>query len=329
MIKLKNINKSYNSQLILENINLHVEKNDIFGIIGKSGAGKSTLIRLINRLEEPDSGSIYIKDTDITNISNQKLNKFRKKIGMIFQNFNLLNNKTVAENILLPLKINNTFNSNSKTILKKLIQTVELTGKENSYPSQLSGGQKQRVAIARCLITNPDIILCDEATASLDSETTNNILSLLQHINKLNNITIILITHELPVIEKICNKVAVLHNKKILEQNTTYNIFTNPQENFTKTLINQKYKESNINLESLEPNSFFKVIINTPQKQLEIFNLLSNNSTIFNIISSKQSTLNNKIFQEFIISLSFISEHNKNIILSNPNYKNHFSIQKV
>jgi|LakMenEpi03Aug12_release.lakeMendotaPanAssembly.Ray.scaffolds.fasta_scaffold46434_2 D-methionine transport system ATP-binding protein len=329
MIKLKNINKSYNSQLVLENINLHIEKNDIFGIIGKSGAGKSTLIRLINRLEEPDSGSIYIKDTDITNLSNQKLNNFRKKIGMIFQNFNLLNNKTVAENILLPLKINKTLNSNSTTILQKLIQTVELTGKENSYPSQLSGGQKQRVAIARCLITSPDIILCDEATASLDSETTSNILQLLQQINTLNHITIILITHELQVIETICNKVAVLHNKKILEQNTTYNIFTNPQENFTKTLINQKYQESKIKLDTINNKSFFKIIINNPQKQLEIFNFLANNSTVFNIISSKQATLNNKIFQEAIVSLSFISEHHKNITLTNPNYKNHFSLQEV
>lgn len=241
MIKISNVSKEYNTPYgkitALKNINLSIEKGDIFGIIGFSGAGKSTLIRCINRLEEPDSGNIIIDNLDITTLSKKELNKSRKKIGMIFQQFNLLDSRTVFENIAFPLQIDRVPKRKIKERVEEILDLVDLSDKKNAYPSQLSGGQKQRVGIARALANKPDILLSDEATSALDPLTTFSILELLKDINKKLNITIILITHELEVIRYICKNTAVIENGIITEIGKTDELFINPKSNTLKKFL--------------------------------------------------------------------------------------------
>ena len=213
----------------LNNVNLTIEKGDIYGIIGFSGAGKSTMIRCLNRLEEPDSGKIVIGDLDITALNKKELNKARKKIGMIFQQFNLLDSRTVFDNIALPLELIKLPKAQIKERVEEILSLVELTDKRDAYPSQLSGGQKQRVGIARALANKPDILLSDEATSALDPLTTFSILELLKDINEKLNITIVLITHELDVIKYICRNTAVIEQGKIVEKGTTQELFRNPK----------------------------------------------------------------------------------------------------
>lgn len=207
MIKISNLDKIYTSSkgdtVALKNINLEIKDGEIFGIIGLSGAGKSTLIRCINLLEKPTNGEIYINGVDITKVTKKELLKMRTKIGMIFQNFNLLEQKTVLQNVLFPLEINKVDKTTAKEKAIELLRLVGLENKINNYPSQLSGGEKQRVAIARALTTNPDVILSDEATSALDPNTTQTILELLKKINREYGITIIVITHEMKVIEQL------------------------------------------------------------------------------------------------------------------------------
>ncbi|MFT8315697.1 MAG: ATP-binding cassette domain-containing protein [Clostridium sp.] len=241
MIKISNVSKEYNTPYgkitALKDINLTIEKGDIFGIIGFSGAGKSTLIRCINRLEEPDSGNITIDNLDITTLDKKELNKSRKKIGMIFQQFNLLDSRTVFENIAFPLQIDKVPKKKIKERVEEILELVDLSDKRNAYPSQLSGGQKQRVGIARALANKPDILLSDEATSALDPLTTFSILELLKDINKKLNITIILITHELEVIKYICKNTAVIEQGKITESGKTEELFINPKSDTLKKFL--------------------------------------------------------------------------------------------
>lgn len=238
MIYIKNANKIYPNGLhAVKNVNLHISKGDIFGIIGLSGAGKSSLIRLLNRLEEPTSGEIIIDGINIVSLNKQQLLEKRKKIGMIFQHFNLLSSRTVGENIAFALEI---AKWNKKEINKRvdeLLELVELSEKKNSYPSQLSGGQKQRVAIARALANNPEILLSDEATSALDPKTTKSILELIKNIQKKLGLTVVMITHQMEVIRDICNKVAVMANGEIVETGGVHHIFSAPQAEITKELI--------------------------------------------------------------------------------------------
>lgn len=233
MIKISNLSKEYNTPYgkvsALKNINLEVEKGDIFGIIGFSGAGKSTLIRCINRLEEPDSGEIVVDGVDLTKLNKKSLNKARKKIGMIFQQFNLLDSRTVYQNIAFPLELEGINKKEIKQRVEEILELVDLSDKRNAYPSQLSGGQKQRVGIARALANKPDILLSDEATSALDPLTTFSILELLKDINQKLNITIVLITHELEVIKYICKNTAVIEKGEITEQGETEELFDNPK----------------------------------------------------------------------------------------------------
>lgn len=238
MITLKNINKVYSNGLhAVKNVNLKIEKGDIFGIIGLSGAGKSSLIRLINRLEEPTSGEIFINNENILTLSKDELLNRRKKIGMIFQHFNLLSSKTVEENVAFSLEI---ANWNKKDIAKRVAELLEIVGLEDKakyYPSQLSGGQKQRVSIARALANNPDILLSDEATSALDPKTTKSILALLKEIQAKFGLTVVMITHQMEVVKEICNKVAIMSEGKIVEEGTIHHIFTEPKADITKELI--------------------------------------------------------------------------------------------
>ncbi len=237
MIQVENLTKVYknnNNEKIyaLNNINLHIKRGEIFGIIGLSGAGKSTLIRCLNRLEEPSSGKIYMEDIEITKLNNSDLRSKRKEIGMIFQHFNLLSSKNVYENIAFPLKLEKL---NSEEINKRvttLLKYVDLEDKKHSYPSELSGGQKQRVAIARALANKPKILLSDEGTSALDPKTTKSILELLCKTRDEFGLTIVLITHQMEVIKDVCDRVAIIEDGKIIELNTVEELFANPK---TKT----------------------------------------------------------------------------------------------
>lgn len=229
MIELKNVTKRYGDNIVLKDISLKIEKGDIFGIVGLSGAGKSTLIRTINKLEEIDEGEILVDNQNVSYLNGQNLRNFRKEVAMIFQNFNLLTSRTVYGNVKLPLE--------KEGNIDEMLKLVELDDKRDTYISKLSGGQKQRVAIARALVTKPKILLSDEATSALDPITANNILDLIKKINEKFGITIVLITHQMEVIKKICNKIAVLKEGEIIEKGETDVIFNNPQNEFTKKLI--------------------------------------------------------------------------------------------
>lgn len=214
MIQLRNVSKTFTSKSgvveALRNVNVTIEDGDIFGFIGSSGAGKSALIRLVNGLELPTHGEVLVNGKDIVKLSKQALNQQRKKIGMVFQQFHLLNSKTVFDNVAIPLVLNHVSKPEIEQRVTELLAFVELSDKTMAYPDQLSGGQKQRIGIARGLATNPSILLCDEATSALDPKTTNSILQLLKKVNEEFGVTILIITHEMNVIKDICNRVAVL-----------------------------------------------------------------------------------------------------------------------
>ena len=238
LIAVKNLVKEYgNGVRALHQIDLEIGRRDIFGIIGMSGAGKSTLVRCLNNLEKPTEGTVEIQGRELSKMKGRTLRKERQKISMIFQHFNLLMQKNVLDNICFPLEIAGVKKKQAKERARELLEIVGLSDKAKSYPAQLSGGQKQRVAIARALTNNPDILLCDEATSALDPQTTQSILELLQTINKEYGITIVIITHEMSVVQKICNKVAILEKGKLAEAGAVTKIFANPESAVAKKML--------------------------------------------------------------------------------------------
>ncbi|MGV2875541.1 ATP-binding cassette domain-containing protein [Macrococcus capreoli] len=238
----------------LKDIYLTIPTGKIFGLIGYSGAGKSTLLRTINLLERPTSGQVIINDVDMTRLTKQQLQKQRLNIGMIFQQFNLIQSKTVAENIAFSLKAANFPKAQYDTRIAELLELVGLSHRKDSYPRELSGGQKQRVGIARALANNPEILLCDEATSALDPETTKSILNLIKDINQKLGITVVVITHEMDVIKEICDEVAVMDGGVIVEHADVFTVFSNPQSDLTRHFVNdiyhlelpEQYKQSNV-----------------------------------------------------------------------------------
>ena len=240
-IEIKNLTKIFeikgHTVTALSDVSLSIEKGDIFGIIGMSGAGKSTLVRTVNFLEKPTQGSILIDGINLSTLSEKELRKKRREIGMIFQNFNLLEQKNVIDNICFPLEIAGVKRKEARVRAKELLKTVNLEDKEKAYPSQLSGGQKQRVAIARALATNPGILLCDEATSALDPQTTDSILKLLKEINETLGITIVIITHQMSVVTQVCKHVAIIDNGKLAEEGEVDKIFESPSSDAAKELI--------------------------------------------------------------------------------------------
>lgn len=222
----------------VKNVSLEIKQGEIFGIVGTSGAGKSTLLRTINLLQRPTQGKILLKGVDITNFKGEALRKIRLEIGMIFQQFNLINTKTVFENVAFALKVAGKKNDEINKRVPEVLQLVGLSDRASSYPSTLSGGQKQRVGIARAIANNPEILLCDEPTSALDLETTNSILDLLKEVNKKLGITTVIISHEMNVIKKICNRVAVVSQGEVLELGDVFTVFTSPKHAFTKSLVN-------------------------------------------------------------------------------------------
>ena len=242
MIVLKDVNKTFTIKdkqvTAVQDVNLTIADKEIYGIIGFSGAGKSTLVRCINLLERPTSGSVMVNGVDMLSLSPKELREQRKKIGMIFQQFNLMPSRTVAQNIALPIENSGLSKEEIAQKVNKLLAFVELEDRAAAYPSQLSGGQKQRVAIARALATDPEILLCDEATSALDPQTTKSILRLLNRLNTELGITVVVITHEMDVIKKLCHRVAVMEHGQVVEENTVYSLFAQPVQPITKSFIN-------------------------------------------------------------------------------------------
>ena len=241
MIELRNLSKHFTTidgpVDALNHINLTINNGDIYGIIGMSGAGKSTLVRCINMLERPTEGTVLLDGVDLGTLGKKEIQKVRRRITMIFQSFNLLMQRTCLENIMLPLKLAHVPAAQARAKALELLETVDLPNKANSYPAQLSGGQQQRIAIARALATEPDVLLCDEATSALDPKTTHSILELIREINRKMHITVIVITHQMSVVQEICNRVAILENGEVVEEGEVSEVFSNPRTDATRSLI--------------------------------------------------------------------------------------------
>lgn len=252
MIEMKGVYKTYQRKNVttdaLKGIDLQIQEGDIFGVIGYSGAGKSTLVRLVNYLEQPTKGDVIVDGQVLAHLSNEQLRAMKKQIGMIFQHFNLLESKTIFDNVAIPLVLSKRAKQEIKARVMELLEFVGLSDKAKSYPKELSGGQKQRVGIARALASNPKILLCDEATSALDPQTTQSILQLLKKINTDYKITIMIITHEMSVIQEVCNRVAVMEGGKIIEQGSVLDVFGHPKhptsKNFVKTVIHNSIPNS-------------------------------------------------------------------------------------
>lgn len=300
MITIKNVNKHFHTKdgdvIAVDDVSLNIAEGEIFGVIGYSGAGKSTLIRLLNGLESPTSGSIVVANNSISEVKGETLRQARQEISMIFQHFNLLWSRTVKQNIAFPLEIAKVPKKQMNERVAELIKLVGLEGRENAYPSQLSGGQKQRVGIARALANNPKVLLCDEATSALDPETTDSILDLLVDINKKLNLTIVLITHEMHVIRKICHRVAVMEDGAIVEVGNVLDVFKRPQQKVTKRFVNQIAEEEDTQetLDQLaEKYSDGKIVrltfIGTSAEQPVISKLIRNYPVTVNILQGKIS----------------------------------------
>lgn len=229
IISFENLSKRYEKKgqtfVALDNVTFKVNKGDVYGLIGFSGAGKSTLLRMVNALETPTEGKVFVKGVDLTSLKESKLREVRKDIGMIFQEFNLLETKTVFDNIAIPLVLRHESKQKIKSRVEELLKFVGLEDKAKALPGELSGGQKQRVGIARALATEPEILLCDEATSALDPDTTESILNLLARVNKELNVTILFVTHTIRVVQKLCNKVAILEHGKLVENGSVIDIF--------------------------------------------------------------------------------------------------------
>lgn len=241
MIELKNVTKTFTNSgkqfNAVDDVSLTIPDGEIFGIIGFSGAGKSTLVRCINLLERPTSGSVILNGVDLTTLSEKELRKERKKIGMIFQHFNLFPSRTIIENVIFPIKHSGMKRDEQLKKAHELLKLVGIDDKANAYPGELSGGQKQRAAIARALTGNPDILLCDEATSALDPQTTSEVLKLLKKLNAELGITIVLITHQMNVVREICTRAAVMERGRVVEENDVFSIFANPRQAISKAFV--------------------------------------------------------------------------------------------
>lgn len=267
IISFENLSKCYEKKgqifVALDNVTFKVNKGDVYGLIGFSGAGKSTLLRMVNALETPTEGKVFVKGVDLTSLKESKLREIRKDIGMIFQEFNLLETKTVFDNVAIPLVLRHESKQKIKSRVEELLKFVGLEDKAKALPGELSGGQKQRVGIARALATKPEILLCDEATSALDPDTTESILNLLARVNKELNVTILFVTHTIRVVQKLCNKVAILEHGKLVENGSVIDIFSKPKstiaKRFVETVIPSKIPESIVaELKKYEAN--YKVI---------------------------------------------------------------------
>ncbi|MEK4347250.1 methionine ABC transporter ATP-binding protein [Paenibacillus sp. FSL P4-0184] len=330
MIELKQVSKTFTRKGItidaLKGIDLKVDKGDIFGVIGYSGAGKSTLIRLVNYLERPTEGQVFVAGRDLGTYNDKELRAAKKNIGMIFQHFNLLESKKVFDNVAIPLVLLKKNKNEIRQRVQELLEFVGLSDKAGSYPSELSGGQKQRVGIARALASNPSILLCDEATSALDPQTTHSILQLLKKINAEYNITVMIITHEMSVIQEICNKVAVMEEGRIIEQGSVLDVFGSPKhkttQNFVKTVIQNSITPSVQKSIKTEPGSvLYKLnFVGESASEPILFEMIRSYDMKVNILFAntteiQETTLGTVIIQcsgdtpEINNALSFLKRH--------------------
>lgn len=331
MIELKQIVKRYHTKnkdvLAVDHVDLNIQSGSIFGVIGFSGAGKSTLIRMFNNLEAPTSGEVIIDGDSISQLSKSDLRKKRQKVSMIFQHFNLLWSRTVLKNITFPLEIAGLSRGEAKRKANELIELVGLKGRENAYPSELSGGQKQRVGIARALANDPTVLLCDEATSALDPQTTDEILDLLLKIREQQNLTIVLITHEMQVIRRICDEVAVMENGRVIEQGQVSQVFENPQHEVTRRFVkddlNEDFEESLDALEPLDNNSYIvRLNFNGENTTQPIVSYITKTHQIdVNILEADIKNTRNGTLGFLIIHIPFISSENFEDFKSNLNEK--------
>lgn len=313
MIEFKNISKHYDlkGQTVraLDDINLQIPNGSIFGIIGYSGAGKSTLIRMINLLERPSQGQVIINDKDFTALDARALRQERANIGMIFQHFNLLETKTVSANIEMPMKLLGFSKAEREKRLNELLEFIDLKHKKNAFPDELSGGQKQRVGIARALANHPKILLCDEATSALDPQTTKSVLALLKKINKEQGITIVMVTHEMDVIESVCDHVAVMEFGKVIETGSTLDIFSRPKQattrNFIQTVLQQQLPVNILNnLENKNHNSIYNLqFLGTSAQETVIQKLIQQFDISLNIVFANMTEINGSVIGQMFVQL--------------------------
>ncbi|MBR0420231.1 MAG: ATP-binding cassette domain-containing protein [Erysipelotrichaceae bacterium] len=326
MISVSHLSKTFESKAglvkALDDVSFEVAKGEIFGIIGLSGAGKSTLVRCLNLLEKPDEGKAIVNGKDLLDLDERKLREERRKIGMIFQSFNLLMQDNVLDNVCFPMEIVGVSKAEARKKALEYLRIVGLENKAEAYPSQLSGGQKQRVAIARVLASNPEILLCDEATSALDPETTKSILALIKDINRKYDITVVLITHEMAVIQEICNRCVVLEDGKLVEENTVEELFRHPKTSAAKRLIfnstNQVKSMSGgkiIRIAFEEANTTEPVIANLILEFKTPVNILESNITSISGTSRGQMMVQLPDNEEIALKMIDHLRHNKAIVV--------------
>ena len=298
-IKISHLSKSFGDNLVLDDISLEVNKGDLYGILGLSGAGKSTLIRCINGLESYDKGEIYLNDELLSSPTKEIKKEKKKKIAMIFQSFNLLQQITVLKNVEFALEINKVYDKETRR-LKALeaLKKVGLEDKKDAYPSQLSGGQQQRVAIARALVLEPEILLSDEATSALDPETTASILELLKKLNKELGLTIIMISHQIEVIEQICNKVAIIANTKIIEQGELSEVFLNPKTKIARSIIYSNQIQT-----LYDENKMLRILFNGNLDEPLIANIITSCNILVSIVYADSKVIDGKVYGQVLIKL--------------------------
>ncbi|MBQ2029087.1 MAG: ATP-binding cassette domain-containing protein [Clostridia bacterium] len=308
MIELRNLSKSFitsSGQVdALQHVSLTVNDGDIYGIIGMSGAGKSTLVRCINMLERPTEGSVLLNGRDLGALNKKEIQLMRRKVTMIFQSFNLLMQRTCLQNILFPLKLAHMPRQEAETRARKLLETVGLPDKANAYPAQLSGGQQQRVAIARALATDPEVLLCDEATSALDPKTTHSILELIRQINRDTGITVIVITHQMSVVQEICNRVAILENGTVVEEGDVSRVFSRPQAAATRALVFPEAEQDELLL-GAQGNQLIRLVFdgsdttNTPL----IASMAIDCGIAASIISASTRTLSGRVYGYMLLEI--------------------------
>ena len=334
VFELDNVTKIYKNEgkefTALKSVNLEIFEGEIFGIIGMSGAGKSTLVRTLNRLEDVSEGEVRFYGEDIGKLKASELRKVRQSISMIFQGFNLLMQKTVLENVMLPLRIAGVSRSERKKKALEMLKVVGLEDKKKSFPSQLSGGQRQRVAIARALTNNPKVLLCDEATSALDPKITEEILELLQEINRTRGLTVVIITHEMSVVEKICDRVAIVDEGRIAEVGNVTDIFANPKSDAAKNLVLPKVGEDGINSFELsdENGSVVRIVFDGQSANRPfISDLVEDTGRKVNILSANTRSVSGVVYGQMVVELPEKEEDQK--VVLNYFKENGLSIQEV
>ena len=319
MVEVRELTKTFRTKEgvveALKGIDLTVEKGDIYGIIGMSGAGKSTLVRCLNYLELPTSGEVIVDGKALSSLSNKQLREERKKIAMIFQNFNLLLQRTVLDNVCFPLVIHGVKKQDARRKAMLLLQTVGLSEKAGSYPSQLSGGQQQRVAIARALANDPKFLLCDEATSALDPQTTASILTLLKEINEKMGLTIILITHQMSVVQEICTKVAIIEDGKLVENGSVTEVFENPKSEAGKMLVIGNREPGEKTIARLHEDRRIRIVFQTNSSyEPVIANMVLEFDTPVNILRADTQNVNGTARGEMILGLPSDKEMQEKMI---------------